>query len=77
MTYTEVHLEGVVNEPLECGQGTNHEDTNRQSVPQTTESNLAVDPADCLTCTLPSFAVAVEFRDHDIYIKSVRFLHSR
>jgi hypothetical protein len=66
ITYPEVHLEGVVDEPLERGKSTNHEDSNRQTVPQTAESNLAVDPADSLASALAGLAVAVEFRNHYI-----------
>lgn len=65
-TYTEVHLKRVVDEPLERGKRTNHEDTNWQSVPQTTEADLAVDASDGLARALASLAVAVELRDHDI-----------
>jgi hypothetical protein len=69
-TYTEVHLEGVVDEPLESSQSTNHENTDWQSVPQTAETDLAVDSANGLASALAGLAVAVEFRDHYIYEQS-------
>lgn len=65
-TYTKVDLEGVVDKPLERSQSTNHEDTDRQSVPKTTETDLAVYPANSLASALASLPIAVELRDHDI-----------
>lgn len=40
------HLEGVVDEPLEGGEGTDHNNTGSKSSPESSESNLAVDGAD-------------------------------
>jgi hypothetical protein len=51
---------------LERSQSTDHEDANGQSIPQTAESDFAVNPADGLASTLTSLAVIVQFRDHDI-----------
>jgi hypothetical protein len=62
-------LERVVDEPLERSKGTNHEDTDRQSVPQAAEANVAVDARNGCAGTLTCLAVAVELRHHDIYLK--------
>ena len=40
------HLEGVVDPPLETGQGTDHEDSGAEAAPQSLEADLAVDFAD-------------------------------
>lgn len=63
---TEGDLERIVDQPLERSQGTDHEDTCRQSVPQTAETNVAVDPGDSLSSALAGLTVAVEFRNHYI-----------
>lgn len=60
-TYAKVHLERIINEPLERRQSTNHEDPDRQTVPQPTEANLAVYPANRLARALASLAIIVEF----------------
>lgn len=39
-------LEGVVDEPLESGEGTDHEDTGTETGPETTETDLGVDRSD-------------------------------
>lgn len=59
-TYAEIDFEGVIDEPLERGQSTNHEDADRKSVPQTTEADLPVDPANSLTSALAGLAVVVQ-----------------
>lgn len=42
----ETDLEGVVDEPLEGGEGTDHNNTSSESSPESSESDLAVDGAD-------------------------------
>lgn len=69
-TYTKINLKRIIDEPLECCQSANHEDSNRQPVPQTAESYLAVDPTNRLARTLASFTITVELGDHDIYYKT-------
>lgn len=63
---SKVDLERIVDQPLERGQSANHEDTGRQTVPETAETDVAVDPRDSGASALPSFAITVELRDHDI-----------
>ena len=55
---TQGYLEAIVNEPLESRQSSNHEDPNRQTVPEASEANVAVDAchgfaAALASCTLP------------------------
>ena len=59
-------LEGVVNHPLQASECTNHDDTNRETVPETRESDILVDSAHGSTKAFPSLSVGVEFADHDI-----------
>lgn len=63
---TKGDLERIINQPLECGQGTNHEDTCWKTIPQTAETDIAVDPRNGLPSTFAGLAVAVEFRNHYI-----------
>lgn len=72
---TKIHLEGIVDQPLEGSQSANHEDTRRQPVPQAAEPNVAVDARDGLACALAGFAVAVEFGDHDVW-SALAVLHA-
>lgn len=53
---TERNLERIINEPLECCECTDHHYPDRQSVPETRETDVTVDPRHCLACTLSSFA---------------------
>ena len=43
---TDLNLEGVVQEPLERSQGSDHEDAGSESSPESSESDLGVDRAD-------------------------------
>ena len=40
------HLEGIVDEPLEGGKGTDHDDTGSESSPESSEADLRVDGSD-------------------------------
>lgn len=57
-------LEGVVNPPLETGEGTDHDDPGHQSSPESRKSNFSIDPSDfgCQRSLLTSFGV--QFRNH-------------
>lgn len=63
----QVHLEAIVDEPLERGKSTDHDDTDRQAVPETREADVAVDARHGLSGALAGLAVAVELRYHDVY----------
>lgn len=65
-TYTEVHLERIVDQPLESSQSTNHANPHRQTVPQPAEADVAVDPADRRARTLARLAVGIQLRHHHI-----------
>jgi hypothetical protein len=80
--YTEVDFEQVVDEPLKRDQSTNqcdHEDTGRQTVPQPTEADPTVYPADGLTRAFAGFVVALELGHYDIFshILAAILEHSR
>lgn len=55
-----------VDHPLETGQGTNHDDTDRQTVPEARESNVLVDPAHGRAKCLALRAICIELADHDV-----------
>lgn len=63
---TNVTLERVVKEPLETGEGTDHDNTDGETVPETTETNLGVDTADGLAGGLTGLLLSVDLGDHDI-----------
>lgn len=65
-TYTEVDLEGVVDQPLEGSQSTDHANAHGQTVPQASEANVAVDPANGCTSALTSLAIGVQLRHHHV-----------
>lgn len=48
-------LEAVIDQPLERGQGSNHADPDRQTVPETFESDVAVDSRHGFSCALASY----------------------
>jgi hypothetical protein len=58
-------LEGVVDEPLESGEGTDHEDTGTETSPETGESDFRVDGSD-RGLGLSRLQGSVEFTDHSI-----------
>lgn len=59
------HLEGVVDPPLETGEGTNHNDSCSETVPETLETDFAVDFFDLLTSWCVGFSL-VEDGDHGV-----------
>ena len=69
-TYTEVHLERIVDQPLESGQRANHTNPHGQTVPQSTEADVAVDPANRRARALACLAIGIELRHH--YVGRVR-----
>lgn len=63
---TDRQLESIVNEPLHTGQGTNHEDSHRQTVPKTLETNSLVDSLHGLQSGLAGLLLTVDLGDHDV-----------
>lgn len=63
---TKVHLERVVDQPLEGRQSANHTDTHRQTVPQSAETNVGVDPADRRARALAGLTISVQLRHHHV-----------
>lgn len=65
-TYAEVHLERIVDQPLESSQSTDHADPHRQTVPQSAEANVAVNPAYRRARALARLAISIELRHHHV-----------
>jgi hypothetical protein len=63
---TNESLEGVVEEPLETSQGTNHDNTNWETVPETAEADLGVDTGDSRAHGLGGLLLGVDLGDHDV-----------
>lgn len=55
-----------VNHPLETSQGADHDNSHRQTVPQTSEANILVDTSHGGAETLTGLADRVKLADHDI-----------
>jgi hypothetical protein len=65
-TYTKVHLERVVDQPLERSERANHANPHWQTVPQPLETNVSVNPANRLASALASFAISIQLRHHHV-----------
>lgn len=63
---SDVGLERVIEEPLETSESTNHNNTDRETIPETTETNLAVDTANSSTDRLTRLLLSVNLRNHNI-----------
>lgn len=50
-------LETVIDQPLERGQSTNHSNPDRQTVPETFESDIAVDPRHGFSSALAGYDI--------------------
>lgn len=63
-----VSLKSCENESAREGthQSTDHDDTDRQSVPQSPESNISVDPTHSSTERLSRLAIGIQLADHHI-----------
>lgn len=59
---TDGSLEGIVDPPLETGEGTNHKNSGKETSPETRETNLGVDVTNTLTLVFRS----VHLGDHSI-----------
>lgn len=59
-------LEAYINHPLETSQSANHDDTDGETVPESSESNFPVDPAHDGSKCLARFSIRIQFTDHDI-----------
>lgn len=58
-------LEGVVDDPLKAGEGTNHEDSGTETLPESCESNLCVDLLNLRPSGTTSLSL-VEDGDHGV-----------
>lgn len=56
---THVHLECIIDQPLERRQCSNHADTHSQPVPQPTEANVLVDATHCSQRSFTSYYKSV------------------
>src|SRR3954469_335476 len=63
---SKTHLERVINEPLKRGQGSDHQDPDRQPIPETRETNTPVDARHRPARALAGFPLRVQLRDHDV-----------
>jgi hypothetical protein len=59
-------LEGVVDDPLKAGEGTNHEDSGTETLPESSESNLSIDLLDLGHGAAISSLSLVEDGDHGV-----------
>ena len=72
---TERDLEAVVYQPLEGGQSANHDDPDRQAVPEAFEADVAVDPAHCFAGAFARCGFGGLVNDFSVYlIFSLSFL---
>ena len=62
---TAPNLEGIVDDPLEAGKGTNHENSGSKTLPETVEADLSVDLLDLSSSWLVGSSL-VEDGDHGI-----------
>ena len=60
------HLKIVVDHPLQTSERSNHEDPNREPIPESSEPNVFVDTARCASKAFAGLAIGVELRNHDI-----------
>jgi hypothetical protein len=60
------HLETIINQPLKRRQRANHQNPNRQSIPQSRKPDIAINPAHRLARPLPWFPIRVELGHHDV-----------
>jgi hypothetical protein len=60
------HLKTIINQPLERRQRPNHQNPNRQPIPQSREPNIPINPSHRLTSALSGFPLRIKLRDHDV-----------
>jgi hypothetical protein len=60
------HLKTVINQPLKRRQCPNHQNPNRQPIPQPRKPNIAINPSHRLACSLSRLSVRIEFGNHDV-----------
>lgn len=62
----QVRLETIIDQPLSCRQGTNHEDPGGQTTPQAGESNLSIHTAHSFHCALSLRTFSIQLGHEDI-----------
>ena len=60
------HLKTIINQPLKRRQCPNHQNPNRQAIPQSLEPNIPINARHGFPRALALLAIRVEFRDHDV-----------
>ena len=65
-TYAHVDLVGIVDHPLEPSEGTDHDDTDWKTIPETTKANVLVDAVHGSTDSFSGLTIGIELADHDI-----------
>lgn len=63
---TAPNLEGIVDDPLEAGKGTNHENSGSETLPESVEADFTIDLLDLGTSGLGRSGSLVEDGDHGI-----------
>lgn len=59
-------LERIINQPLKGRQRTNHQNPDRQPIPQTLESHIPIYPRDSLPRALTRLPIRVQLGNHDV-----------
>lgn len=65
-TYAHEDLEVVVNHPLQSSESSNHDNSDRQPVPEASESDVFIDTAHRGTESLTGLTTGVELADHNV-----------
>lgn len=60
------NLKTIINQPLKRRQRPNHQNPNRQPIPQSLKPNIPINARHRLARALTLLAIRVEFRDHDV-----------
>lgn len=65
-TYTHEDLEVIIDHPLQTGKCSDHDNSDRKTVPETTKANVLVNTTQGTAKGFTRLAVGVQFADHDI-----------
>jgi len=65
-TYAHEDLEVIIYHPLETGEGTNHDDTHRKTIPKTTKADVSIDAPDSSSRGFARQSAGIELADHDV-----------
>jgi hypothetical protein len=60
------HLKTIINQPLKRRQRPNHQNPNRQPIPQPRKPNIPINPAHRLASSLSRFPIGIQLGHHDV-----------